>query len=134
MIPFILTTCEASEERLCDAVRTARRVHSCPLPSLRTTDLEPAQGVLQAPASRVAQRCSHCSRASILQVVDGLPTSTPDGSGPMPQAVVIPLGGVAVATAFPQVRARRGLQGPSCTRQGGVGTAQKRRRMSYVWL
>ena len=65
-------------------------VHSRPMPSIRTTGLEPAQGVLQAPARRVAQ--SHaCSRASILQVVDGLPTSTPDGSGHMPQAVVIPL-------------------------------------------
>ena len=30
-------------------------VHSRPMPSLRTTSLEPAQGVLQAPASRVAQ-------------------------------------------------------------------------------
>ena len=65
-------------------------VHSRHMPSLRTTDLEPAQGVLQAPASRVAQRHA-CSRASILHVVDGLPTSTPDGSGHMPQAVVIPL-------------------------------------------
>src|SRR5713101_734399 len=65
MIPFVLTTCEASEERRCDAVSTARRVHSRPLPSLRTTGLAPAQGVLQVPASRVAQRCSHCSeRAS----------------------------------------------------------------------
>src|SRR3989442_1250642 len=35
--------------------------------------------------------CPHGSRASILQVVHGLPTSTPDGSGPMPHAVVIPL-------------------------------------------
>jgi hypothetical protein len=55
--------------------------------SLRTTGLEPAQSVLQVPARRVVQRCSHCSRASILPVVDGLPTSTPDGSGPVPQAV-----------------------------------------------
>jgi len=58
---------------------------------LRTTGLEPVQGVLPAPASGVAQRCSQGSRASILQVVDGLPTSTPDGSGPMPQVAVIPL-------------------------------------------
>ena len=30
-------------------------VYSRPMPSLRTTSLEPAQGVLQAPASRVVQ-------------------------------------------------------------------------------
>ena len=65
-------------------------VHFRPMPSLRTTGLESAEGVLQAPASRVAQ--SHaCFRASILQVVDDLLTLTPDGSGHMPQAVVIPL-------------------------------------------
>src|SRR5215510_9332332 len=40
----------------------------------------------------------------------------------------------AVATAVPHGRARRGLQGPSCKRQGGGGSAQKLRRVTYVWL
>src|SRR6266571_6059580 len=35
---------------------------------------------------------------------------------------------------FLQVRARRGLHARSCTRQGGAGTAHKRRRVPYVWL
>ena len=82
-------------------------VYSRPMPSLRTTGLEPAQGVLQAPASRVAQRCPHGSRASILQVVDGLPTSTPDGLGPMPHAVVIPLR----VSRVPLLSHRSGLAG-----------------------
>ena len=53
-------------------------VHSRPMPSLRTT--YQSCGTASRP---------YCSRASILQVVYRLPTYTPDGSGPMPQAVVL---------------------------------------------
>ena len=101
-------------------------VHSRPIPSLRTTGLEPAQGVLQAPASRVAQRCSHCSRASILQVVDGLPTSTPDGSGHIPQAVVIPLR----VSRSPLLSHRSGLAG-DCKDHLANGKAEKAELVLY---
>jgi hypothetical protein len=41
----------------------------------------------------VVWRCPHCSRAHILHVVDGIPTATPDGLGPMSLAVGILLWG-----------------------------------------
>jgi hypothetical protein len=54
--------------------------------------------------------------------------------GPYAARCCHPAAGVAGATAVPQVRACRGRQGPSCTRQGGVGIAQKLRRVTYAWL
>ena len=85
-------------------------VHSRPMPSLRTVGLEPAQGVLQAPASRVAQRHA-CSRASILRVsykwCTVSRTYTPDGSDHMPQAVVLLLR----VLRSPRLSHRSGLAG-----------------------
>src|SRR2546430_13470485 len=72
-------------------MRTARRVYSRAFPSLRTTGLRLPRA-LDRPLL-VVWRCPHCSRAHILHVVDGLPTSTPDGSDLMPPAVVILLWG-----------------------------------------
>src|SRR5207244_13226893 len=113
-------------------MRTARRVHSRPFPSRRTTGLEPAQGIEQAPASRV-------------EMPSLLPSEYPPRRGrltdfnarrlgPYAASGCHPAVGIAVATAFPQVRARKGRQGLSCNRQGDVGTTQHLRRVTYAWV
>ena len=55
----------------------------------------------------VVWRCPHGSRAHILHVVDGIPTATPDGSGPMSLAVVILLWG----SRSPLISRQSGLAG-----------------------
>ena len=87
-------------------MRTARRVHSRPCPSLQTTGLEPAQGVVQAPASRV-------------EMPSLLPSAHPPSRGrytdcnarrlrPYVTSGCHPAVGIAVATAFPPGQGSQG--------------------------
>src|SRR5215831_10724609 len=71
-------------------MRTAQRVYSRPFPSGPPAWSLPRALYRPLP---VVWRCPHGSRAHILHVVDSIPTATPDGSGPLPPAVVILLWG-----------------------------------------